>query len=62
MTLQSFPSLNIQLRSQWEMQRFSGILFWLFLVLTVGKKKAQTYRPVEHRCGILSIADFGPAL
>jgi len=44
------------------MQRFSGILFWLFLFLTLGKKKARTYQPVEHRCGILSIADFGPAL
>ena len=55
-------SLNIQLRSRWEIQRFSRILFWLFLFLAVGKKKARTYRPVEHRCGILRIADFGPAL
>lgn len=41
------------------MQRFSGIFFWLFLFFTLGKKKARTYWPVEHRCGILSIAVFG---
>lgn len=29
-TWQSFHSLNIQLHSQWEIQRFSGIFLWLF--------------------------------